>query len=1134
MMLPDESARRRAAQSLGETLLVEASAGTGKTSTMIARLLSLLTGTHPGDARPAALTEIVAITFTERAAHELKDRLRAELFQALSEARARGGAAARHGEHFAQALSSLEQAPIGTIHSLCARILRHYPIEAGVDVQFSVLDERQSRELWRRTWEDWLARELQRDIAQNSALGRAIDVGLGPEHLRALARTLLVHRAWPVARLLAAQHALDVTWANELPAMVELVELIERKDPSTGVTRPHRPTLQKMRRWLEEIASLPDDDARTASALRPPPFDMTTKTAATMSERIDRLRTAFSHRLLVDVVGWLARPADSPDGPGFLEEYARAKQSAGVVDFDDLLIRTRDLVRDNRWVRRRLQEEYRFLIVDEFQDTDTVQAEMIVLLAQEPDGPDDGDQASDRQGARVPSRLAPGRLCVVGDPKQSIYRFRGADIETYSRVARLIGSAGRCTLSTNFRSCPQIICAVNDIFSQPGVFRSASADDAPSYRPAYHTMNPRPDAPDTGDVPRVRWVVSAESEPLKTLTEGRPREAELVAAAIHALVEEEWLVTDPDAGRARPATFGDVAVLYRTTTHLEHLEREFQRRGIPYRQLGGRTFFEREEVVRLISVLSAIEQPSDALQVVAALRSPFFGVADADLAHAALVGGCRFDYRDERTETLPESVREAFSCLRALHAQRRSKRPSELVLGLLERTRALSVYAQTATGDQAAANLLKVVDEARQLERDGPVPFRRLQEHLRSLREEGGDEGEATFDDASGSRVRMLTIHKAKGLEFPVVFVVDLAAGGGGSRGSLADMLVIRSPGFPDDGTSPVGPERADAALRVRAGDGITLLTAQWATLERADAERDEAESVRLLYVALTRARDYLLLPKVVEARGNTWQNLILGAPAAETWDRWTPRPTRDAPLLSASNDELPSNEELERERSELRDRRASLSEKGARARVRRYAPSEHERGEAGEAEPPRSAEAVDTDREQARRLGTVVHAALESLRPSDADDRVDEVVRAYAHAEQLSTQLAERALCQTRCGLDAQTVRRAHGAARCWREVNVILSERTVEADQDAATQITRGVCDLVFEDDDGLVLVDYKTDHLSPGDVQGRVEHYRPQLAAYVRALETATKRPVREAWLCFLGVGDVAREELVRLGA
>lgn len=1116
-MLPDERERARASTSLDETLLVEASAGTGKTTTMVRRLSALLTTPTESGGDPPSLREVVAITFTERAAQELKDRLRAELFVALRRADD------RTRRFLTSGLAELEQAPLGTIHSFCSRILRQYPVEAGIDVQFSVADGRAAEDLQATVWEEWLMRELSRQDGPE-VLHRALEMELSLPTLRRLGRELLDHRAWPVTSLLADQDA-TIDWEAAFAKLDRWVALVRSGNPETG--RKLHPSqlalVEKMSGWLDALRDM-NDEQRQAALVGPLPFvankNAISPVVAGFYGTVAWLRAAMTHRFVLDIVRWLDRPPGTAGGPGFLREYARAKEAQGLLDFDDLLIRARDLVRSNAGVRKELQRQYRHIIVDEFQDTDPVQSELIVTLAQEPSG----DEQPWTRAA-----LTPGKLCVVGDPKQSIYRFRGADIEAYSQVAGLIGKGRTCHLRTNFRSHVEIIVAVNSIFSQPGVFHPPDAPTtSPLFQPDYQPLEPNPNAPGGEPPGRVRRLVPASGAFEAKLETGRPLEARLVAAAIREIVSTGWPVTDPDTKEVRPARWGDVAVLYRSSNVLAPFEREFRRQAVPYRVIGGKGFFEREEVVRLIAVLTAIEQPGDALNVVAALRSPFFGVSDADLAAGALAVRSRFDYRDGFPDGLPESIRDAFLCLRELHRRRWVISPATVVQELYERTKILSVYAHLGDGEQAVANLLKVIDEARRLERDGPVPFRRLTQHLHSLSQGGGEEGEATLGDEGGARVNLLTVHRAKGLEFPIVVVIDLGASMDGGRGDRGPRLIsIRS--------DPDGAPAFALNLNVMQGQA-PLCTVRWHDLAGSDDEREHAEAIRLLYVALTRARDYLILPKVIDRRTRdagtgprSWQEIIEAAPAWGTWCDWSPRsdgePSARPPVIRPPAPP-PDEDALSAMRSELVRSRLEATARGARMRVRVRRPSLHEieRGTTDEDAPPIGVEDVSSERDRARRLGTVVHAALERLNPGD-EDRVGECIDLLAGEHQLTEAERARAIGQTGLGLRAGVVRRAMRARRWWKEVPVVLCEPS-----DEVTCLTRGVCDLVFEQDGGLVLVDYKTDRGAPGDVPALVARYRDQLREYVRALEAGAGRPVVEAWLCFLGFGDTAVEERV----
>jgi ATP-dependent helicase/nuclease subunit A len=1089
MMLQDQSARDIARDNHTTTLLVEAGAGTGKTTTMVGRIISLLSSSK------VDIREIVAITFSDRAAQELKDRLRAGLFGELADAKG------EKADRLSRALSHLEGAPIGTIHSFCGGILRQYPIDAGVDVQFGTADNRQADDLEQAVWESWFSAELS-NPEHAELLRRAMAVGLSSDKMKSLAHLVLNHRGKDLAALFDGVRSHMERWDGEIARLREDIALAHACDPSVGMNgKKLAPGQVRNLAVVDAFLPLLDGagsiDERLELLFGSVP-KVTLKVGNIFNPAIAKLRGLLVDEITAGMLRWLCDPAD-----GYCVAYEKAKETQGLVDFQDLLNRTRDLVRDNITVRRELQRQYRFIIVDEFQDTDPVQTELIVYLAQSADDRDDAEWTD--------VRLTPGTLCVVGDPKQSIYRFRGADIETYNRVAGMIrGADGSvCTLSTNFRSQKGIIDAVNAIF--PPVFARESAEDdtAVAFQPPYEPLEPGPNAGD-GDG-GVRWLVP-DDECTGNADEKRRVEADLVAGAIRQVVSEEWPIRGKD-GESRGVRFGDVGILYRSGSSLWIYEQALRDHGIPYHVVGGKSFYRNEEITRVISVLTAIEQPGDAVHVVAALKSPFFGVRDEDLARFVVNHGGRFDYRTDPSADAPASIRDAFACLRDLHEIRTEQPPSVIVRTLFTETGVLAVYARSPYGEQAVANLMKIEDEARLLEADGPLSFRRFLNHLKRQGSGGGDEGEAFLDDESASAVRLLTIHKAKGLEFPVVIPIDTMAGSGGSPPSVR-LLCMQT--------------KRDEPPVVAAKFGKDVATSTWDSVELVDKARATAESIRLLYVALTRTRDYLLLPRPCEPPAGkmpTWLDHIAGAPGSESWQRFTPN---TAPAVMDVPESPPDIADLHREREELVARREEITGRGRTPHIVYKRPSLHEqeRGSTHEDDAPVGVELADNDSEQRRLLGTVVHGVLEKLRPGD-ESRVAAEVENLGPQVGLEESRFARAVSMVTKTLKSDLIVRAWDAERTWSEVPVMLY-----TDDGREKTITRGVCDLVFQDGDGLVLVDYKTDEItSEADIDEKVDHYRPQIATYVDALQVATGVTVVESWLLLLGSDGEAREERVR---
>jgi ATP-dependent helicase/nuclease subunit A len=1105
----DHADRERAVHALDTSLLVEAGAGTGKTTTMVRRIVALLTEPAQPGIDPLRLSQIVAITFTERAAEELKDRLRAELYRELTDA---DGVRA---ERVSDALNDLEFAPVGTIHSFCSTILRRYPIDAGVDVQYAVMDERESTDLRLEVWHKWLVSEI-RGNEHPDVMSCIIDYGISISTIQDFAFRLLGLRADDAAELLAQTVSEPINWAQEIAELDHIVTRFESGDQEIldtyDIRKPNRNIVAKMRRFIQRITEV-DGLERHAILLASLSFE-SSKAAPPLLDRINPLRARISGPIIAGLAKWIGRP------DGFIETYRREMVRRGAIDFDDLLIVSRDLVRDRDDVRCALRKEYRTFIVDEFQDTDPVQAELICRLSQESDSGADWSRAPIERGC----------LCVVGDPKQSIYRFRGANIDTYASVAEMIGSDARCSLHTNFRSHPEIIRAVNDIFQQDGMFRRSDVEDRSggTYQATNHMLEPSfsSDDVDGSEPTKLRVQVISDGEERATHSEeGRIREGAVVAATIREMVDEGRLVRDPVSKSERPVRFGDFALLYRSASNVALYEEALRGADIPYYRLGGTDYYNREEIVRLISTITAIDQPGDKLAVVAALRSVFFGVSDADLVRAVSACGGVLDYRIDPTPSLPDTIAWAFATLCELHKLRLTARPSSVVQALYDRTGVMSTYAQAGNSDQAMANLMKALDDIRQIEADGPVSFRRLSDRLRYLRSTESDESDAGFDaDEPGERAQLLTIHKAKGLEFPVVCLIDSGAAPPTGRNSSSQVLT--------DFHTPDAVKSVGVSI---SGDDLKLKTKGFNDIALSDKNRDEAESIRLLYVALTRARDYLILPSVSKQAPTSWSMKI--GPAIDFGD-WTEfktiTPTKPIPLTATSTGTIGDYTEM---RAELVSRRKMLQREADSPTVVYQRPSHHDSHRTAvdhdvyhlveEHTDANQDEAADRDVRQ--RLGTAVHAALERLTPGSQRHEIEKCaqhalaesnfdpVRDADFSEYLTTvvELASR-------GLASELVGRAFSAKEMWREAPVTLCEQP----EGGLLHVTRGICDLVFREDNGLVIVDYKTDRIGEtqgNDIIAKTDGYASQINLYVRALEAATGMPVLEAWLLFLAAGD-----------
>jgi ATP-dependent exoDNAse (exonuclease V) beta subunit len=805
--LVDAAVREEIRSCLDLTLCVEAGAGAGKTTALVSRIIALVQSGR------ATIDRLAVITFTEKAAAELASRVREGL-----EAAARD-AAPEEAARLAAAIDGLAQARIETIHAFCRHLLAERPVEAGLDPAFRTLNEIEQRLAFDAAYAAW-ARE--RFDADDPVLRRAFNRGLDSRDLRAVVEE--VHRFR--ALLPFDQPTVDPPVAVFLQELAAAVEELETLVPAC-----HSPDdrglaqVAAARRLLDDCRRAADDEQVERILLRTPkitsagnqqnwrPAEACRRQKAIcahLGERLEEVRAALRGAALASLI---------PLAEGFVRRYADERRARGIAEFDDLLIWVRDLLRDHPEVRRAFQERFVAVLVDEFQDTDALQVEILLLLTSR-DALSTGEQ-----------RPAPGALFVVGDPKQSIYRFRRADVATYLRVRDELLAEGRRGIVQNFRSVPGVIAWVNRVFAAP-----LSGDG----QVGYTALHPGRDGGDHPAVVVVPFDARGKQE------EQRAAEAAAVAGTIRAALAAGWQVHDPAQDRWRPAHAGDIVVLLPTRRALPAFERALGAAGIPFRHEGGRAFFDRQEVHDLVAVLRAIDDPTDTLWLVAALRSSAFGCSDDAIARA-VAAGWRLDYRLPPPADTPE-VADACHVLRSLHHARASLSLVPLLRAVLRETR-LVEFAQTRPrGEQAAANLLKVLDQARAFAASGSASLRPFLQWIEQQRSVRADEADAPVADFGDEVVRLLTIHAAKGLEFPIVILSGLA-----ELPSTA-----RPPAIAE-----VDPRTGARRLHLRRGndkDG-SFETPGYAAAREHEQRHEEAERQRLLYVAATRARDRLVLP---------------------------------------------------------------------------------------------------------------------------------------------------------------------------------------------------------------------------------------------------------------------------------
>ena len=1031
--LPDEPDRHAIRTDLETTLLVEAAAGTGKTESLVERMVALIRSGR------TAIDRLSAVTFTIKAAAELSQRFQTRLEEA---ARASEGEERRRVE---EALARLDTAFVGTIHAFCARLLRERPVEAGVDPGFDEMEQPEDESARQEAWE----RYAEKLFSQESPiLPRLSAIGMRLEDLHDTYDQLCENEdVTPVVPPESPPPDLSA----ERIAIAQFLRRAEKQLPEERPAEGWNDYQEAVRRALRLEALLDLDDAanfvEVLDALdraRKKPKEAGTLTLVydtlcreTIGPALQRWR---EYRYPVAMGAVVPAVAD----------YAAWRRRSGRLNFQDLLLLARDLLRNHPAVRRDFQARFLPILVDEFQDTDPIQAEILFYLT--------GQDVNERDWRAA--RPIPGSLFVVGDPKQSIYRFRRADIETYGLVRDRIRETGRVLrLTTNFRSTGRLCAWVNDCF------RRLLPAKATREQAAYVPLEPHREE---GGPSVFRLETRTTTAAVAGVVD---QDSSRVARAISRAVAR---------GERRP---GDFLILFRNRRYMSHYARKLEAEGLPCELAGGGAFEDSEELAALLPFLAALTDPDDPVSWLAVLRGPLFGVDDEALYRFTRAGG-RFSFRAEIPGDADPRIRAAAAIAREGAALVEALPPGAAIARLCERLGWTAYAAARELGDSRAGNLLKAVAAARRFSADG-LDFTGVVAELTRMTRAGYIE-EMSVEPGRPNAVRLLTVHGAKGLEAPAVFLAD-------PRPEQR-----RTPQFWIDR----GREPAEGHwLLARVGREFrTIPIAQppgWEDMAAHEAAFDEAEKIRLIYVAATRAREMLIVSTWRQGKGNAKGTWAILDPNLR--DELSEAPTAPPAASPRDRTDFAAGLAAFRERRETR-RALSSRESYSVSPVTRLV---HDAG-------------VKPSWESTGRgmsWGRVLHAMLETAMRSPDADLARIAANLLAEEERPPGELAE--VLGIVEGVRASDLwARALKAKRRLVEVPFAIPE--------AEGSALVGVVDLVFEEDSGWVLVDYKSDAVTETNRSGLLDFYFPQIGHYRRSWEKLTGSPTRAA-LFFIATGE-----------
>lgn len=830
---------------LDVNMLIEAGAGSGKTTSMTNRMVSLITS------EKCRVENIAAITFTRKAAQELKERFQNKLEQSYQEEEDN-----QKKSVLRAALNNMEACFIGTIHSFCASILRERPIEGSVDPDFEELDDIADMMIHKQAWQQYL---LDARVNSPEKLAQLNDIGIKALDLVEIYNRItqypdveIVYNCTPKPDLLPAYEKIK-------PLIYRAIKFIPKEEPEKGYD-----SLQgRIRSALRMIRYYNmDNEANIVNLLEMFENDQKVTLNRWLSDKAitKEIQQEINHVSQIQIRPVLKQWREYCHYiiMSFLmpavEFYENIKTKQAGLNFQDLLLKAVNMLRNYPEVRSYFQNKYHCLLIDEFQDTDPIQTELMLLLTGQ-------DLYEDQWTKLVPSA---GSLFVVGDPKQSIYRFRRADIDIYNRVKKLFTQTGGevVELTSNFRSMNKL----GEWFDK--VFRNLLPPEADSYQAAFSAVNTLKD-----DLPGTHSGTKVISIPIQYTKKQEILEydANSIAKIIRSAVDGQGIRLTRTKEEAREGIteipeYKDFLVILRYKDSMEVYSKALKEYGIPVQLSGGSSLLDVEELKEFIILLKYLKDPENEVLLVAVLRGMFFGISDKALAEYKLKGGVFRTYAtipDGLSENTAELFRNAFEKLKMYHRLSRNNHPVTTFEQIASDIGLIPLTAVASEFTTSCGYIIKILEMLRK-NMLGNNDYNSMIDNLDVIMEADLEE-ELDISGEGQNAVRIMNLHKAKGLEAPVVFLAHPF-----KRPNITlDYHIKRTE------TKSVG----YFVIKKSTGEFSSKVIGQplfWDEYEVAEKEYQEAEEIRLLYVAATRAKNILFISNSEKSnRRNPWEPLL-------------------------------------------------------------------------------------------------------------------------------------------------------------------------------------------------------------------------------------------------------------------
>lgn len=1086
---PDQPERDRILYELDQAMLVEAAAGTGKTTCLIGRMVNLI---REGK---STVSTLAAVTFTRKAAAELRTRFQLALEQAVNAA-----TNDLQTDRLQAAVDEIQQCFIGTIHSFCGRLLRERPFEAGVAPDFAELDEQQDAELRRQVWRDYVSTlvanndpilpELEElglrvttDTRRVNEVANELDeIGLeaaelGPAFLD-FAEFPDVH-SWPATKVSLPDFSSERAQVEEYRQHMESFDFPD--DRGTDELMNRYETILRKAKLVDfenaaEFMQLLElfKDTKVTQKCWP------NKTGKTEKGRWEKFVAEVANPARQAWAEYRYEPCMRAIQPA-RELYRNARSRANALNFHDLLQMSAGLLRDQPEIRTYFRSRFTHLLIDEFQDTDPIQAEVMMLLT--------ADDSSEQDWQKC--RPVPGSLFVVGDPKQSIYRFRRADIQTYNKVRKIIeGSSGVIvSLTANFRSTEPVVRFVNSVFGK--AFPNQADDFSPANR---ELQASRSDSMADSSIQRL----------IVPTNRGRPNtrdEAWFIARTIRAAIDgaDGWEIPrtpqEQKAGLTSRPVPADFLIIPRRKKKLSLYANALQWFGIPQSVTGGKSLNSVPELRLLHLVIRAITRSDDPVALVAVLRSELFGVADTSLYAFKQAGG-HFAWSAPVPEQLDatdaDQIANAFQRLQR-YADRLSADPAGSAIEQIAGDLGLFARAAAANdGGMRAGSLMKAIELVR--DSRGALTSSDFMTSLEALANSSEVHSGTTARSPAEAPVRIMNLHQCKGLEAPVVFLVDPTREDKYPVGIHIDRAGDQTHGF-----LPVYGSRVHDRSQRR---HLLAQPQNWDRFAQREEQFLTVEEDRLRYVAATRAGVRLIVSqRDGKNEGSFWEDFDADL--------------EEMPVLAdPGNVAAPHSTPQAIDRTQHEEWLTEIDSRWGNCLQPTYDVQAIKQLAVTGTKP------AYGDETRGKEWGTVLHTLLEAaIRHPDA--ALSPLAISALTEQGLSLNLLDDVLSTVSSVTASDMWQRAQSAEQCLVEIPI-----SVLSTEGKLPTVLRGVIDLVFREAAGWVIVDYKSERVDAEHLPQLTEYYRPQLEAYGDHWHKVTGESVAERAIFYIHTGEYVR--------